>query len=111
MCGRDYWLAGLVCLLDHPFLGEEYFFWRYLHTKVAPCNHNAVGHSQDFLKVLQPFVILYLGYDLDVAAFRAQNVANVLNVFGLSDKGGSYIINILDAKVADVPLVLLCERR
>ena len=56
-------------------------------------------------------MVLYLRYDLDVLTFRAQNVTDILDVLRFPDKRGSYVINILDAKVTNIALVLLSERR
>ena len=55
-----------IALRDHQLLSDRDFLRRDLHAKITTRYHDAIGRLQDVIKVLQPFLILDFGYDLNV---------------------------------------------
>jgi hypothetical protein len=53
-------LASIVTHVNHHLLSKEDLLDGYLHSKIAPSNHDAIGFAQDLLKVDQTFLVLDL---------------------------------------------------
>jgi hypothetical protein len=82
--GRDDRLADGIALLDDHLLGHVDLLDGDLDTEVAAGNHDAVRHLEDLVEVVQALLRLDLGEDHDPAAGEAQNLADLLDVVGLS---------------------------
>jgi len=87
-------LCNLVCLLDHPVLGDEDLLSGEFHGKGSACNHYTVGFMEDFFVVVKTLVVLNSSVDFGVSTMRAHSVANLLNVFSLTDEADSYDVNL-----------------
>ncbi len=72
------------------FWGEDNFFYRDFYTQVATRNHDAVRGFEDFVEVVEAFLVFDFGDDVDVfAAVRFQVLTDFDNVRTLTNKGSS----------------------
>ena len=65
LCRCDDWLSDHVTLVNHHFLCQCHLLNGDLHTQVTTSHHNAIGDSKHFIKVVQTFLTLNLGNNLD----------------------------------------------
>mmetsp|Transcript_32791 Transcript_32791/g.93043 ORF Transcript_32791/g.93043 Transcript_32791/m.93043 type:complete len:218 (-) Transcript_32791:462-1115(-) len=111
LCGGNDRLPGDVALLDHHLLGEEHLVSGDLHAQVAPGHHHAVCHHKDGVELGDALLVLDLADDLDGLALLAKHLSDVIDVFGLPNKGGCDAIDAVgDAPVPDVLLILGGQR-
>ena len=74
-----------MALLDATLLNDRHDRRRNLDTQVTTGDHDAVTYFQDLIKILYTFVVFDFGNDVDtVIAMLFKNVADLLDVFGLS---------------------------
>ena len=110
--GGDDHLAGGVALADHHLLQDGDLLHIHLDPQVAPGHHDPPGDRQDLVQVLDPFGVLDLGDDLDVApAVLPQKVLDGKDVLGAADKGRGHKIEPLPDAEEQVGLVSLAEVR
>ena len=106
----DDWLGCDVSLFDHPLLGDEDLLGWDLHTKITSSDHDTVGGGEDLIVVVESFLVLDLGDNLNVSASWSKNIADSLDILSLSDEGGcDHVDALLDSEVDKVDLVLLSE--
>ncbi|MGN9542334.1 hypothetical protein ACTMQO_21075 [Escherichia coli] len=83
-------LRARIHFFDHHLLGEDNFFYRDFYTQVATRNHDAVRGFEDFVEVVEAFLVFDFGDDVDVfAAVRFQVLTDFDNVRTLTNKGSS----------------------
>ena len=81
-------------LLDGRDLGKV-----DLNAHIAAGNHDAVGHGQNLVDVVDALLILDLRDDADLGVVLVQNVADVHNVLRVAGKaGGDQVKALLDTK-------------
>ena len=98
--------------MDHHLLRQEDLLRRDLHPQVPARDHDSVRLFEDRVKVLQALLVLDLADDLDARALGAEHPADQVEVRALPHKGGGDEVDVVGhAPVAEVPLVLLRERR
>jgi hypothetical protein len=85
LSGGDNRLSNNVCPSDHVLLSQKDLLGRDLHAHITTGYHNCIGALQDSIIILDPFLVLNLGNDLDGLARRitAENLADVINILGL----------------------------
>ena len=101
-------LACLVALPDDALLMEDNVLDRDLNAHVAAGNHDSVGDLKDLVEVVDAFLVLNLGDDLDVlSAVIVKELADAENVFLLADEGCGNEVNLTLA--AEDQVVLECR--
>jgi len=99
-----------VSLFDHPLLGNEDLLGWDLHAEITSCNHDTIGGSENIIIIVESFLVLDLGNDLNVSASWSENITDSLNIFGLShERGCDHVDALLDTELNKVDLVLLSE--
>ncbi|MNH01949.1 hypothetical protein D3C79_611740 [compost metagenome] len=87
MGGGDHHFACTVTFFDHHLLSEDNFFYRDFNAQIATSNHDAVRSFEDFVEVVQAFLVFDFGDDLDLlAAVGFQVLTNFQHVGTLTDK-------------------------
>ncbi|CSQ32917.1 Uncharacterised protein [Shigella sonnei] len=95
---------------DHHLLGEDNFFYRNFYTQVATRNHDAVRGFEDFVEVVEAFLVFDFGDDVDVfAAVRFQVLTDFDNVRTLTNKGSSNKVYALFATKDQVLFVFFSQ--
>lgn len=82
----DDWLASDVAHGNHLLLGSKDLGGRNLDTEITTGDHDTVSGLENLGKVVETLSVLNLGNDLNVLAFLSQNVTDVLNILGTTDK-------------------------
>ncbi|CAH3308914.1 hypothetical protein AH0328V1_2698, partial [Enterobacter cloacae] len=104
-----WWRANTF--LDHHLLREDHFFNRDFNAQVATRYHDTVRRFEDFVEVVQAFLVFDLGDDLDVlAAVRFQVLTDLNHVRTFTDKGGSNEVHALFAAEDQVLFVFFSQR-
>ena len=81
-------------LLDGRDLGKV-----DLNAHIAAGNHDAVGHGQNLVNVVDALLVLDLRNDADLGVVLVQNVADIHNVLRVAGKaGGDQVKALLDTK-------------
>lgn len=109
-CGNNE-LASLVALSDDHLLSEDNVLEWNFNAHVAAGNHDAVGYFEDFIEIIQAFLVFDLGDDLDVfAAVLVEELTDTENVFLLADEGCSDKVNFAFAAETEIDFILFSER-
>ncbi|VFS75162.1 Uncharacterised protein [Kluyvera cryocrescens] len=92
------------------FLSEDNFFNWDFNAHIATSNHDAVRRFEDFVEVVQAFLVFDLGDDLDVfAAVGFQVLTDLNHVRTFTDKGRSNEVNALLATEDQILFVFLSQ--
>ena len=109
--GNNHGLLCLHALGDDAALDAGNLLDGHLDAQVATGNHDAVAGIDDFVDVVHAFLVLNLGYDLDVAVVGVENVLHSLHIGGVAHKRVCDEVDVkLDGKF-DVLAVFLGQGR
>ena len=105
--GSDHRLSGGHTLGNDTLLNGGDLRKVNLHAHIAPGHHDTVGHGQDIRQVADAFLIFDLGDDADLGVVLIQNVPDLPDIGGGTDKaGGNEIEALADAKKNILPVPL-----
>ena len=65
LSGDDDRFVGTDALSDEVFLDARDAFGGNFDAEVAACNHNAIGSVEDFVEVVDTFLVFNFGDDFD----------------------------------------------
>mmetsp|Transcript_117456 Transcript_117456/g.339586 ORF Transcript_117456/g.339586 Transcript_117456/m.339586 type:complete len:286 (+) Transcript_117456:318-1175(+) len=111
--GRNDGFAGNVAFSDHPFLGQEDLGGRNFHSQISTGDHNTVGFFENFIKILQTFLIFNFANHFNMrSVIVGQEFLEIPNVLSGTNKGGR---NEFDApfntKIDNILDILFGKRR
>ena len=97
--GSDADLTGAHGAVDQVLLDGRDLGKVDLNAHIAAGNHDAVGHGQDLVNVVDALLVLDLRDDADLGVVLVQDVADIHNVLRVAGKaGGDQIKALLDTK-------------
>src|SRR6266852_6654775 len=80
-------LTGHVAFGNHHFLSQEYLAGGDFNAEVATGNHYPICFFQDLVKVCHALFILNFDNNFDSGAVGAEDLANISDVLGATNKG------------------------
>ena len=80
-------------------------------TKVTTSHHHTVSHFQDFINVINAFLILYLGHDTDITVMSIQNFLYIQNILFITHKRMSNKVDVFLNGIKNIGTVLFRQRR
>ena len=106
---HNYRLLHFHAFADQYTLDARDLFCRNFDTQVTAGDHDTVSHFQDFVDIVDPFLILDLGDDLDRAFMFVEDLLDIQYILFVSYKRvGDEIEVVLDSP-KNVFTVFFCQ--
>ena len=111
LCGNNHRLLGKNTLADEHTLDARNTFLRNFNTEVTASYHHTVGYFQDFIDIINAFLVLNLSNNTDIAVMSVKNRLDVEYILLIAHKGVGNEVYVLLNSIKDIGAVLLRQRR
>ena len=111
LCGNNHRLLGKNTLADEHTLDARNTFLRNFNTEVTASYHHTVGYFQDFIDIINAFLVLNLSNNTDIAVMSVKNRLDVEYILLIAHKGVGNEVYVLLNSIKDIGAVLLSQRR
>ena len=111
LSSHNYRLLSQNTFTDEHTLDTGNTFLRNFNAQVTASYHHTVSYFQNFIDVINAFLIFYLGNNPDIAVMGIQYFLYIQNILFITYKRVSNKINIFLNGIQDICTVLLRQRR